>query len=494
MKKKLLLLPILLLTGALAVSCSASSSIMSKPSGFSFRGEGNYNSLSDPMLVDSFDEFTYECTRLIASEYNRFFIKLNFRQAQGKTVGEIFNCIEIDAHLSSLEIEFYDRYGEIMPDVNAYTQLQQYWTLEVIVHYSYPLAASHHTKEKLANKKYGEISGNLLLRQSKYEARSEDFDEFPIDSRTRAFNVHNSEELWWACENGFLPTFENTNSRAYALYEEARGICREYIRDGMTDFEKIMTIYEYITSNIEYDYDCLDDSVAWQQNTAYYLEGPFAYQRGVCDSFSKMFSLLAGIEDLDVIRGFGYNYEQGVVNSGHAWNYASIDGGTDWYLLCTTWGRIEGRLEETSKNVFMSTYNVAFTSANYFKDHSDYDFKEDIWSGHNKMKSRLDVADLDTYIYNGVEYDFKLDSYEELEATINKIHEMGITDVYSLNFTNGSMDFQKILNTPKGPQEHTLKTRFKAKLAEYGYDSYYMFDEKDNVYDPHSFTILIGKM
>ena len=145
------------------------------------------------------------------------------------------------------------------------------------------------------------------------------------------FDVYNSEELWWSVANGFIPRFPTSNSTVEQIYERAKDILRSEISNDMSDPEKMLAIYDYMSDNLRYDYEALE-AENWLNNTAWYLEGPIFEGRCVCDSFSRLFSLLCNIESIGVERGCGYTS-----TGGHAWNYVPYNG--DWYLTCTTWSQ-----------------------------------------------------------------------------------------------------------------------------------------------------------
>ena len=67
--------------------------------------------------------------------------------------------------------------------------------------------------------------------------------------------VKTTEELYWAVENGVTPVFESADSRAYRIYNEAKLVLGDIISLDMTDFEKTLSIFDWICVNTVYDYD-----------------------------------------------------------------------------------------------------------------------------------------------------------------------------------------------------------------------------------------------
>lgn len=90
---------------------------------------------------------------------------------------------------------------------------------------------------------------------------------------------------------------------------------------GLTDYEKVRGVYEYIIGNSVYELSDTDQSLC-----PVLLEG-----RGVCSSYAKSTQYLLqqlGVEAL---------YVSGQAKGGsHAWNVVKVDG--DYYHLDTTWG------------------------------------------------------------------------------------------------------------------------------------------------------------
>lgn len=490
MKKRILFTTLLAMLGLIA-ACSdpfqPTPDIMKLPSGFSIRGKGEYNTKLNPISVSSYEEFTKKASALIANQYEEFYFTFSSLPRSGtKTADKFIQMLEIDAYISYGYI-VYDSAG-IRVDKN--TPIRDGMILGLGFSYSVPKAASRHTRQTAENYFEGQVNAASLLRKAKYTPRAEDFEDFPLSHTNQTMPVTNSEELWWACESGYWPTFNNTNSRAYAIFEEVKSISRNIICDSMTDFEKIMSIYDYITTYISYDYDALNDDY-WPENVAYYLEGSVVYQRGVCDSFSKLFSMLAGLECLDVVRGFGYQYEGQEIKSGHAWNYASIDEGNTWYLCCSTWGRRKTPLKENHKQIETTEYSAAFTKTDYFHDAGGYDFVEEIWPDYNKVNSFLNTYALDTFSYNGQVYDYIIDTIQEFEILLNAIKDTGVTKDFAISIKSDILPWYDTIK-----QNEEFKNEVKRIIRSIGYDvaheGFYMFGEGDQ-YNSGVVTFLITK-
>ena len=269
----------------------------------------------------------------------------------------------------------------------------------------------------------------VLLSASASQKRPESFEAFPIDlSERQTTEVYNSEELWWAIEKGYKPSFPIENSSAERIYNKARAILREIITNDMSEFEKALAIYEYLVRAVDYDYDSYYDSttVVPQENVCYYLEGVFDYGRAVCDGKSKAFVLLCGIEGIDAVRDFGYGITSG---TGHAWNYVKIDG--VWYSVDSTNGDVASDLSESAisvfygKNVQLINYKLFLAPLSLYVDKYEY---SGLWNyivetdrGFSRTADVLTERRVDFYI----------DSVQELASLVSLV-QGGETDEFLL--------------------------------------------------------------
>ena len=116
---------------------------------------------------------------------------------------------------------------------------------------------------------------------------------------------------------------------------------------GMTDYQKIKAVYDYMCQNITYDYAHLNDSSYKLQFTAY---GALINKTSVCQGYAVLLYRLLlemGI-DCRVIPGIG--------NGGpHAWNIIKV--GDHYYNTDSTWDA--GRTH----------YGYFLRGSNYFPDH-----------------------------------------------------------------------------------------------------------------------------
>lgn len=300
--------------------------------------------------------------------------------------------------------------------------------------------ASRRTAPTARNTFRDVINANQLIRYAHMAKRPDDFEDFPIDKINRGtMPVINSEELWWVVGKGYKPVFPVRRTKAEAIYVAARDVLRAIVNDEMDGFEKTRVIYEWIVSQNRYDHDAVDDTVPWVENVAYFLEGVFQYHAGVCDAFSKTFVLLGGIENLDVMRAYGYAGAKSEDEpEGHAWNYASPKDNGIYYLVCPTWGQIEHSVGGV--NMSLCDYVPFLTSKTYFYDQSKGEFSftqrgydSGIFSTAPYSPSvwELDVLPTD------VACDCKIDSSEEMSAFVEEAVKEAAGRTFSIEFQDG---------------------------------------------------------
>lgn len=95
----------------------------------------------------------------------------------------------------------------------------------------------------------------------------------------------------------------------------------------VSDYEKIRGIYDYMTHNIAYDYDGLDDDADMLEYTAYKA---LVHKTSVCQGYASLFYRLS------LTLGVDARYISGTANGGgHGWNIVKL--GTQYYYLDATW-------------------------------------------------------------------------------------------------------------------------------------------------------------
>ena len=379
---------------------------------FKVYADGGYNIVSDVV-----DETVYKVTS--AYEANRLLDRAIIEHKHKVTID--FSGISEDFTVDDFELD--SELGSHAHFKTTYYPSKPHIVYVEVIYNSD--AASVTTAVTDENASYYVANGNSLVRKyfDKGETRAADFEGFKINSITETLDVYNSEELWWAIEHGYRPTFPGEYSKAELFYERAKMILREIVNDSMTDYEKLVSIYEYLIENVNYDYDSYYSEVG-KNNTCYYLEGVFESGLAVCDGKTKALVLFLGIEGIGVLRDFGSSKTGG---AGHAWNYVEIDG--EWYLVDTTEG--DSRFSLSTGGGISAFYESSIETVSYgslllsLDSHSDKYIYGEIWQSVFDEESGAYPDASDAYFDHDVTegFDFILSSGEETAALVAAVRE-----------------------------------------------------------------------
>lgn len=214
-------------------------------------------------------------------------------------------------------------------------------TGEYKVSFAFPnLVQTFKTKEEPATPKLN----NDLFNKTGAEPSA----TLPIDLLTER-SVSTTNQLFLAAITGYKPV-PVVGSAAEKAYKVARYIIKNNITVNMTDEEKVLAIYDFITKNTSYDYelathnDVAEDPISSYDgfqiegvfkgdfNSAGDVVGLFA-GKGVCDGISKATSLLLSMLGFANTRQVGNDISSGVA---HVWNLLLVDG--KYYVVDATWG------------------------------------------------------------------------------------------------------------------------------------------------------------
>lgn len=116
----------------------------------------------------------------------------------------------------------------------------------------------------------------------------------------------------------------------------AEDFLQEYIREGMTDQEKIKAVHDYLVRTIRYDSDLPVNLSPQSENVSdsYMVYGALVNKVAVCDGYAKAFTMFMDILAIPSDRIVGLSLQNNnTVN--HAWNRVYLDG--DWKYLDVTW-------------------------------------------------------------------------------------------------------------------------------------------------------------
>lgn len=285
---------------------------------------------------------------------------------------------------------FYNIYQEFS---KAQEQVQIADVYPSFINYSlyvdYKVITINVVSQQIATKSNSKLEASKIY-EIDYQKESSDH-QIPLEkSNLKEIEVETSQQLYYVVENKYKPILKK-NSIAEKIYSTAKDILNSIIDDTMNEYQKAKQIYNYICSEISYDYITSGESTYnLNENQAYFLEGVFLNQNAVCDGKSKAYSLLCNMENIDNVRVTAINDKY----QGHAYNYIKIF--DKWYLSCTTFGSHRMELKENeyyivpSLNMFLTNYQTPYASNWEYDSKMHEDIKEKIESQSNFELSIID--------------------------------------------------------------------------------------------------------
>lgn len=285
---------------------------------------------------------------------------------------------------------FYNIYQEFS---KAQEQVQIADVYPSFINYSlyvdYKVITINVVPQQIATKSNSKLEASKIY-EIDYQKESNNH-QIPLEkSNLKEIEVETSQQLYYVVENKYKPILKK-NSIAEKIYSTAKDILNSIIDDSMNEYQKAKQIYNYICSEISYDYITSGESTYnLNENQAYFLEGVFLNQNAVCDGKSKAYSLLCNMENIDNVRVTAINDKY----QGHAYNYIKIF--DKWYLSCTTFGSHRMELKENeyyivpSLNMFLTNYQTPYASNWGYDSKMREDIKEKIESQSNFELSIID--------------------------------------------------------------------------------------------------------
>ena len=131
-------------------------------------------------------------------------------------------------------------------------------------------------------------------------------------------------------------TWGENKAESLLVKQHCRQVVAELITSGMSDYQKVKTLHDYIASNFSYATDELANGVENIYYPIYMIENG----KGVCQAYTGLFNCLmeeAGLGDKEIaVRHDSFaNNGSGSGYIGHAWNMVKL--GNAWYHIDTTW-------------------------------------------------------------------------------------------------------------------------------------------------------------
>lgn len=151
-------------------------------------------------------------------------------------------------------------------------------------------------------------------------------------------DVTTTEQLFMAVQAGYAPNFVGEYTTAKIVYDNCKNVLNTICTDEMTDYEKVVAIYNWIINNVNYNY-AFDEFMSTSNSLGAYLDASMTTKVGDCvynylegifldetsriatsNGISKAFVLMCGLEGIEAIK------VNGIKNNKHFyWNKVKID-------------------------------------------------------------------------------------------------------------------------------------------------------------------------
>ena len=134
--------------------------------------------------------------------------------------------------------------------------------------------------------------------------------------------VTNSAQLVYALTHGYLVDWATASN----VYDVAQSIVKQICSDGMSEFDKIRAVYEWVVENVVYSFDSIYDAenISKYNDLGVNLEGALVDKYATDEGIAKAIAVLgnlAGITTIVITDAMGSWY----------WNKAFVNG--NWYVI-----------------------------------------------------------------------------------------------------------------------------------------------------------------
>lgn len=128
------------------------------------------------------------------------------------------------------------------------------------------------------------------------------------------------------------------------VLEAAKQVLEQCVTPEMSDYEKELALYVWLTGHAIYDQSHYEKTGA--PRTAYEPYGPLVDGKGVCLGFAEAFRLLMDMVGVECITVTGAAFRN---NENHAWNMVKLNG--EWYCADATWD-LNSSISQDGENVY----------------------------------------------------------------------------------------------------------------------------------------------
>lgn len=200
---------------------------------------------------------------------------------------------------------------------------------------AHDFASKHHKttpKENANSLSYYKNENNRIIR-------NEDFNDFAYYKNQNECIVWNSQQLWYAIEQKYIP-IPIENSIADEILNATKQILREIITEDMDTTEKVYRIYVWC---VEHFKDAWPFNPTIYDSASCFIEGALFDGVSLCQGISKLYILLLGLEGIESHLAWEVHNE--LNNLCHSWVYVKMEDGL-FYQSAPFYGMqtVDGRM------------------------------------------------------------------------------------------------------------------------------------------------------
>lgn len=303
------------------------------------------------------------------------------------------------------------------------------------------------TEPSISQQVYNQLSkseqktfDNIYNAISKYRTSTtypSDLESEKVFELVKLVTSQHPEFFWWsghcAIKSGGILTFEYTYTRSQAkeinaeIEAKVKSILAQINPQG-SDFEKSLSIFDYVVLNTTYDYEAVDNMD--ENPRASTIEGVFLDGSAICSGYSKAYQYLLKAVGVDSVCVSGQAQTPEGKRS-HAWVLQKTDG--YYYFSDTTWG--DAYEDEETKDFVNHTY-FCITSDELAKTHTCTDelYKPFVTTNDCNSYFKMKNLNFDKYSFNDTKAAFKNEFQTnktgiELKFTSNEEYQKAVADL-----------------------------------------------------------------
>ena len=233
---------------------------------------------------------------------------------------------------------------------------------------------------------------------------------------------------YYYCTFTYYMKYYTTYAQEQVLTAAIDSFMAQYIKAGMSDYEKFCTVYDWICDNVTYDYNNLNNDAYKLKYTAY---AAMINKTSVCQGYASLLYrmlLQCGIDN---------RYISGIGNGGsHGWNIVKLDG--LYYNVDSTWDAgttTKAYCLRSDENFLNHARNAEYATADFYARYpmSPEDYGAD---------QRFDIAFARMILGNSLEFQFAIpksamDDWSGTYAQFRR-HAPDVTYVYTVPLSSWS--------------------------------------------------------